>query len=310
MARIRTLLVLGTFTLIVLLSHCKSNTAPGPALGDGTCGSVSGTATLHTSSGTFTVPASICLTYETGASEVEFAFCAQNAAETQKVCAEVALAVSDQASSVPASFPLEPWAWDDPMFGDGNTQLFDAQLTEGDAYVYAYDPNGGTGATSTDYPGSGGGTVTVSNATFPYDVGDSGQAHIEGTNLPLSGGATLSFSLDFGVSISEAAGASGSSTGGSTGSTSSGGGACNTATCDTYQSDCQSSSSDPNSQAYCYCAAACIDQAGIDDPADCCNAGQQAACLSQLESDCHQQMASVTSLNSGPTAACNFTCSP
>ncbi len=95
-------------------------------------------------------------------------------------------------------------------------------------------------------------------------------------------------------------GGSGSGTNGSSGGSGSGGSGSGGGTCPCLASDAPQYSSCMNGdEAACYCAAAWLDNCGIQNAAaGCCNAGEQAACVSQLQSDCATQAQNAVALAS------------
>ncbi len=314
-------LLSATLALAALMTQCtRVSTQENTAAGVGVCGSISGTLTLQTSSGTLTLPANDCLSYGSSADRISLQFCANEfSGQTveRQICAEVGL-VTPYTNKGQGTFSLQPWAWDDPLLKDGVTQFLAAQLTDGNAYAYAAGFINGSApqsGVSTDYPGSGTGSVTVANASFPYYVGDSGQAQLDGANIELSGGATLSFSLAFGLSVSAGtsggtSGGAGASSAGSSGGESGSGGSC---PCEATAAPSYDACNTGGDIAACDCAAAYLDNCGIQNAAAGCCSSNQSSCISQLQSDCQSQLANALALASPGVApecsSANYPCS-
>jgi hypothetical protein len=232
--------------------------------------------TLTSSNGSLTLPANTCLSYAPGPNAVELSACANDESDNtieRQVCAGIGLVVSYQNSAQGGAFAVEPWSWDDPLFSDGWTQFESAATapTIQQAYVYGFEFEGGSSQISDHFPGVGGGTVSVSNAQLAYYIGDSGHVHVQGSSLPLSNGASLSFSLEFGISVAASVGVA---TGGAGAGTVPSASSCNPSACSNYETSCAGGATGVPVQADCYCAAAC----------DCACAGDSSCANSNASS--------------------------
>ena len=292
-----------------LLFMACSSSAPTTAVPS--CGSVSGTLSAQTATGTAAAaPLSYCMEYTYNLPD-RFAVAGCVDTKSELVCIQVL--VSTPLSSPAASVPTEGWSFGQQASTVSNSSIGQTMKASVDSFFSASVP-GNTAwiwvaqwVTSAQdyvvYPGAAGGTITISDASLPQKVGGTGSVHLTAQALPLSGGGTVSFDGTFALEV-QAAGSGGTSSSGSSSSgAGSGGGTCDTTSCQTYVAMCNAGGIAP-----CDCAAACVDQAGISNPSACCSASQGAACVAQLKSDCQTNVTQAMQLASpGVTPICSFT---
>jgi hypothetical protein len=145
--------------------------------------------------------------------------------------------------------------------------------------------------------------LTVSGELQPSP----GPLPLNATLGAISGYSGCAMSYDSAVSSGSICGRAFSAAAASAGATGamggSGGGMCSIPdACTQLTNTC---AGNPESQAPCYCAAACVDQAGISNPSGCCMAGMEQSCVAQLESDCQMQQANALALGS---PSCGYPC--
>jgi hypothetical protein len=267
------------------------------------CGAISGTLTLHKppaliaadgGGSEFSGPVDFCETYTTQGTNdrIYVGFCNSKYDSTEDVCVTLLLASSGGTTQ------LTTFEW---PFADGQSlaAFFTGNETDGTATLEVLDDTSQT----INYRSLSGGLISVANATWAVHLGDIGSANISGTSVPLENGASVDFNVQVGFSVSADVSSSGSGGSGAGGSSSSGGnsgGTCDSSMCAMVIASCEP---DSLSQAPCYCASACADQAALNNPSACCNADPQ-QCISELESDCQMNQQSASSLGT----TCGYPC--